>query len=95
MAARELERVDNAGDLAQAYERLSHAQAWERPMVFADTFNPAVAQDTMAAFQPAFQLTPESLTYGAAGMLLALGLYTLAERAGRRFLQHSRKQSAT
>ncbi len=94
-AIRELERVDNAGALASAYERLSNAPPWQRPVVFADTFDPAIAKDTMAAFQPAFQLTPESLAYGAAGMLLALGLYTLAEISGRRILQRTRKQEAT
>ncbi|MEM7222460.1 MAG: DUF2937 family protein [Pseudomonadota bacterium] len=94
-AIRELERVDNAGALANAYERLSSAQPWERPVVFADTFDPAVAKDTMAAFQPAFQLTTESLAHGAVGMLVALGLYTLAEVGARRLSQRIRKQEAT
>ena len=93
-ALRELERVANAGHLASAYERLADALPWQRPMVFAETFDPAIAQDTLAAFRPAFQLTPDSLAYGAAGLLLALCLCKVAEIATRR-LRHPRRERAT
>ena len=98
--ARARERVERERKARRKAGKASGGKASDKGDDSVDPFWPSEEEEEdqdsdMAAFQPAFQLTPESLAYGAAGMLLALGLYTLAEISGRRLLHRTRKQEAT
>ena len=80
---RELDRIDGAEALRNAYEALSLARPFERPTVFAKHFDPEVARSTLNAFEPAVPATPEALVYGAAGILAALLISAGLVRLGR------------
>lgn len=71
-AQRELERVENLNALQSAYAALTESEIWQRPLVFARHFQPGIAEDAMAAFQPAFPVSIEALVYAAVGMMLGL-----------------------
>ena len=91
---RELDRIDGAEVLQDAYEALSLAEPWERPAVFAQHFDPEVVRTTLSVFEPAVPATPEALLYGAAGMLTALLVWGGLARLGRGLARPARGRRA-
>lgn len=85
-AERELERVDNAEQLETAYNALVEAGPLQRPMVFAEYFDPFVATETAKIFQPSVPVTTEALIYAGLGMLIALALLAGGEAGGRQLV---------
>jgi hypothetical protein len=65
--------------LAEALQRLREADPVTQPLVFLRHMEPAVAQATLEAFQPALPLDAASLMWAGAGMVLALLLYELVK----------------
>jgi len=92
---RELERLDAAGALKNAYDALSQAGPAGRPFAFAEHFDPLVAQEALNAFQPAIPTTPEALVYGGTGMLVALLLLAGCQACGRGLVRRVRAQHAS
>ena len=82
-AARELARIDQAETLQQAYYALREATPLERPVVLARHLDPAIAESTLEAFQPAMPVSPEGFVYAGVGMLLGLLLLAGGERGGK------------
>ncbi|HVT34037.1 MAG TPA: DUF2937 family protein [Nevskiaceae bacterium] len=68
------------------YSGLEHAMSaapvWQKPLVLAQNFEPALHQATH--FTPAVPLTPEALIYAALGLLLAWLTASLLARPFRR-----------
>jgi len=91
---RELDRIDSAEALRNAYEALSLARPFERPTLFAQHFDPEVARNTLNAFEPAVPATPEALVYAATGMLIALLIWTGLARLGRGLARPTKGGSA-
>lgn len=89
-ALREVDRLETLGALENAYRALLTAGPIERPLAFAEHLNLAVAQDTLAVFEPAVPATVEALVYGALGALAAL-LVAAACHACARGLAHQLK----
>lgn len=82
-AQREAERLYSADQLESAYQALAAASPVQRPVVFAEHFDPALARETVSAFVPAIPATQEALIYGGSGMLLALLLFIGIQAFGR------------
>ena len=93
-AKRELERVENAGDLEAAYNALSQAGPLERPVVFAQHFDPLLAQETVNIFSPALPVTPEGFVYAGLGMLAALSLMAGGERTTKGVAKRLRRRKS-
>ena len=70
-------KIERAGDLTQAYDRLQAAGVLELPVVFLDHLDMAVAADTWRHFHPNFPIDVASLIYAAMGAVLALLAYWL------------------
>ena len=83
-AKREMERMENADHLAQAYEALSQASALERPFAFAQHLDRSLLQETVRVFEPAVPVTPEGFVYAGVGILFGLLLQWGCETGGRR-----------
>lgn len=96
-AQRELERLDQAEQLEQAYYALRDAGPLERPMAFVQHLDTTIVEDTLAAFKPALPVTSEGLVYAGVGMLIGLILLAGGERSGRavgRRVRHRFKRGA-
>ncbi len=93
-AQRELERLDTASLLKNAYEALAMADPLQRPMVFAEHFDRSVAEETLRAFEAAVPATPEALVYGGTGMLIALLFLAGSEALGRGVTRRVRGHAA-
>jgi hypothetical protein len=70
----------DAARLQAAHDGLAAATPLVRPFVFVRDFDPDLARATWERFVPAVPLSPESLLYAAAGLVLGLMLLALAER---------------
>ncbi len=70
-------KIERAGDLTQAYDRLQVAGLFELPVVFVSHLDMTVAADTWHHFQPSFPLDTASLVYTGMGAALALIAYWL------------------
>ena len=70
-------KIDRAGDLTQAYDRLQAAGLLELPVVFVSRLDMTVAADTWRHFQPSFPLDTDSVVYTVMGAALALIAYWL------------------
>lgn len=79
-ALRESNRIEEAQELAKAYDYMASAPVLDRPFVFAEHLDPEIFSSTLSVFQPAIPLTPEALIYGAFGLFLALASWRLARR---------------
>ena len=82
-AERELERIDQAERLEQAYYALREAAPWEKPLAFVENFDTQIAEDTLQAFAPAMPATTEGLVYAGVGMLIGLILLAGGEKSGK------------
>lgn len=85
-AERELQRVDNAEQLETAYKALVEAGPLQRPVAFAEHFDPGIAAETAKIFQPSVPVTTEAVIYAGLGMLIALALLAGGEAGGRRLV---------
>ncbi|GAB4356655.1 MAG: hypothetical protein Kow00114_07680 [Kiloniellaceae bacterium] len=55
-----------------AYQALRAATPLQRPLAFAEHMNPGLVEATLGDFAPAVPITPEGLSYAAAGVLAGL-----------------------
>lgn len=83
-AKREMERMENADELAKAYEALSQAGPLERPLAFAQHLDRDLLQETARVFEPAVPVTPEGFVYAGVGILFGLLVQWGCETGGRR-----------
>jgi len=83
-AKRELERMDNADQLENAYQALSEAGPFERPFAFAQHVDRNLLQETVRIFEPAVPATLEGLLYAGVGILVGLLVQWGCETGGRR-----------
>lgn len=67
-----VERVDT---LSAAQSAIQNAAIWERPFVFLQHADPAIARATWSIFKPAVPTTVEGLAYALIGMFVLLGIY--------------------
>jgi hypothetical protein len=67
--------VDRTASLQAAHDALTQSTLWTRPFVFLQHVDPAIAQATWTAYQPAVPTTVEGLLYALSGMLVCLLLY--------------------
>ncbi len=89
-AQRELERLDGVNELESAYEALVMADPIQRPVVFAEHFDPALAREAVSAFEPAIPATQEALVYGGTGMVMALLLFIGVQAFSRGLIRRAR-----
>ncbi|WP_413207114.1 DUF2937 family protein [Rhodospirillum sp. A1_3_36] len=69
VAARIQERIDV---LVNGYQAIQSADTWTRPFAFFRHADPAIAQAAFNQFEPALPLSPDSLVFTLAGIVLAL-----------------------
>ncbi len=67
-----------------AYQALRAATPLQRPLAFAEHMNPGLLEATLGDFAPAVPITPEGLSYAAAGVLAGLIAVFGAGRVVRR-----------
>lgn len=80
---RALTEVEENASLAEAYAALNEASPLERPLVFAQHFDPELAKATLRDYVPALDFSAEGLVYAAAGLLAGLLLFAGGERLFR------------
>lgn len=68
---------DRADHLAQAHDAITQAGPWMRPFVFLAHADWAIAERTLAQFQPALPLDSGGVTALALGLVLGLVLFDL------------------
>lgn len=70
-------RIDSAGQVTQAYDRVQAAGILEVPVVFVSNFRMDVAEDAWSRFEPAVPRDTASVLYAVMGGLLALAVFLL------------------
>ena len=70
-------KIERAGDLTQAYDRLQAAGLFELPVVFLAHLDMTVAADTWRHFRPNVPVDMASLVYTVMGAVIALLAYWL------------------
>ncbi|MEQ9609653.1 MAG: DUF2937 family protein [Kiloniellaceae bacterium] len=76
-----------------AYQALRDATPLQRPLAFAEHMNAGLAEATLGDFAPAVPITPEGLSYAAAGMLAGLIVIFGSRRVLRRRRRHKELQA--
>jgi len=69
--------VERAAQLERAFEALIDAPAWQRPVVFVQHLDGAIARATWRYYEPNVPFNPEGLVYAIAGLLVGWCLYRL------------------
>lgn len=88
--------VTRVQELETAQHAIQTASLWQRPFVFLQQLDPAIARATWHIYQPAVPTTIEGLIYAAIGMFLLLGFYQLAVRyPAVRIAEHRRRRRTT
>jgi hypothetical protein len=83
--------IARQGYLQRAYESLTNADIWTKPIEFIKNFDYDIALGTIKDYIPNIPMTPEGLIYAAVGVAAGVGAYYLIKKCGKYLIKQTPK----